>query len=111
MDIGGVGGVTTQTASSTAETITAQGTTAESAGAAAVSAAALAGSEAATALVYSSPVIALDAVTGAMIWQYRDSSSGEQLYQSPSRTALLYQRSDHMSQPEPGTGDAVALTG
>lgn len=39
---------------------------------------------------YSSPVVTVDAVTGALIEEWRDSQTGNELYQSPTRTALLY---------------------
>ena len=39
---------------------------------------------------YSSPVFTLDAQTGSLIQEWRDSKTGEELYQSPTRAALLY---------------------
>ena len=39
---------------------------------------------------YSSPVFTLDAQTGSLIQEWRDSKTGDELYQSPTRVALLY---------------------
>ena len=52
------------------------------------------------ALTYSSPVVGMDAVTGAVVYLYRDATSGETLYQDPSRAALLYERSQTLSGSE-----------
>ncbi len=42
------------------------------------------------ALYYPSPITTVDPVTGALIQEWRDPNSGDELYQSPTRAALLY---------------------
>ncbi|WP_146747736.1 hypothetical protein [Paramagnetospirillum kuznetsovii] len=44
----------------------------------------------ATEVYYSSPVFRQDALTGALIEVWRNTTTGEQISQSPSRAALLY---------------------
>ena len=39
---------------------------------------------------YSSPILTMDPMTGALIQEWRDPNTGEELYQSPNRIALLY---------------------
>lgn len=51
-------------------------------------------------IFYSSPVVDFDAATGALIWKYRDPTTGDFLYQSPSRTALLYERSQRLAESQ-----------
>lgn len=47
---------------------------------------------------YSSPIISFDAGTGDVVWKYRDTSTGEILYQSPSAAALQYERSQKLAE-------------
>ncbi len=42
-------------------------------------------------LPFTSPVIASDSTTGALVLSFRDENTGEALYQYPSKTALQYQ--------------------
>jgi hypothetical protein len=49
---------------------------------------------------YSSPIIDFDTATGALIWKFRDTKTGDFLYQSPSRTTLLYERSQRLAESE-----------
>lgn len=51
-------------------------------------------------IFYSSPIVDFDAATGALIWKYRDPTTGDFLYQSPSRTALLYERSQRLAESQ-----------
>lgn len=44
-----------------------------------------------TLLPYASPVIAADSTTGALVLSFRDQTTGQALYQYPSKTALQYQ--------------------
>jgi len=46
---------------------------------------------ASTLLPYASPVIAADSTTGALVLSFRDQTTGQALYQYPSKTALQYQ--------------------
>jgi hypothetical protein len=41
-------------------------------------------------LFYSSPIFTVDTLTGALVQVWRDSSTGEQISQSPTKVALLY---------------------
>jgi hypothetical protein len=41
-------------------------------------------------LPYTSPILVNDTVTGALVQQWRDPGTGEDLYQIPSRSAQLY---------------------
>ena len=47
-------------------------------------------SSASSEVYYSSPVFTLDAQTGSLIQEWRDTKTGDELYQSPTRAALLY---------------------
>lgn len=64
---------------------------------------------------YSSPVMSFDTVTGDIIWQYRDPETGDNLYQSPSRATLLYERSQRLAQEQnhgtKGSGQTVSFLG
>ena len=51
-------------------------------------------------IFYSSPIIDFDTATGALIWKFRDTKTGDFLYQSPSRTTLLYERSQRLTESE-----------
>ena len=53
-----------------------------------------------TSVFYSSPIIDFDTATGALIWKFRDTKTGDFLYQSPSRTTLLYERSQRLTESE-----------
>ncbi|CAA7617359.1 hypothetical protein MCP1_20192 [Candidatus Terasakiella magnetica] len=64
-----------------------------------------------SAIFYSSPVLVFDPVGGAMAWQYRDTSSGDPLYQSPSTTALLYRRTAEREQSQKTVGGQVSVRG
>ncbi len=47
-------------------------------------------SSSSNAVFYSSPIFTQDALTGALIQVWRDTSTGETISQSPTRAALLY---------------------
>lgn len=67
-------------------------TTAPSTANAAASTAQAAATASAGAVYYSSPIFTVDTLTGALVQVWRDSKTGETLSQSPSRTALLYDK-------------------
>ncbi|MDO8606241.1 MAG: hypothetical protein Q7R40_06880 [Phaeospirillum sp.] len=60
---------------------------------------------------YSSPVISFDTTTGALVWKFRDSTTGNVLYQSPSRTTLLYERSQRLAEEQGGKADGQGQIG
>ena len=69
-----------------------------------------------TSVFYSSPIIDFDTATGALIWKFRDTKTGDFLYQSPSRTTLLYERSQRLAESEgqsktSSNGQKVSLYG
>jgi hypothetical protein len=49
---------------------------------------------------YQSPIVSFDGSTGAAILQFRDGSSGEELFRVPSKTTLEYQRSQRLTAAE-----------
>jgi len=99
MTISSVTGVWTSlgTASATAAPATAQSA---SSGSAATSA---------SAVYYPSPVTTTDPVTGALIQEWRDPTTGDELYQSPTRAAQLYGKSQDSAGP--ASSAAPAQTG
>lgn len=101
MTISSVTGVWTSlgTASATAAPATAQSA---SAGSAATSA---------SAVYYPSPVTTTDPVTGALIQEWRDPTTGDELYQSPTRAAQLYGKSQDSTGPASSAAPAPAQTG
>lgn len=62
-------------------------------------------------IFYSSPVLVFDSVGGAMAWQYRDTSTGDKLYQSPNTTALLYRQAAEREQSQKTVGGQVSVRG
>ena len=93
MDTVGLSGIAGTSPSSQTQ----QSTTAKS-GSAAASATSATSSD--SSIFYSSPVIDFDTATGALIWKFRDTKTGDFLYQSPSRTTLLYERSQRLTESE-----------
>lgn len=51
--------------------------------------------------VYQSPVVAFDSVTGDPVLQFRNSSSGVQEFQVPTRQALEYARREQQVEDKP----------
>ncbi len=49
-----------------------------------------------SAAIYASPIFTIDPLTGAFIEEWRDPQTGAELYQSPSRVALLYGKSQDL---------------
>ena len=58
-----------------------------------------AASPASSNVYYPSPITTLDPVTGALIQEWRDPGTGDELYQSPTRTALLYGKAQDSASP------------
>ncbi len=58
---------------------------------------------------YSSPVLSFDTVTGALIWEYRDTTTGEFQYQSPSRATLLYEQSQQLTQSQGSSAKSSSI--
>lgn len=74
-----VGGTTDTTSAAQASSSTATATSSDA-------------TSSASAILYSSPIVTIDAITGALIQEWRDPQTGAELYQSPSQTALLYEQ-------------------
>ncbi len=54
---------------------------------------------AAPATTYSSPIVTLDAQSGAIVLEYRNAATGVEEYQSPSEAALQYQQAQRLGTP------------
>lgn len=67
-----------------------------SAGSSSKSSSSTTASSSSDAVFYSSPIFTQDALTGALIQVWRDTSTGEQISQSPTRAALLYSKSQDL---------------
>ena len=46
---------------------------------------------------YESPVVQIDSATGSTVLSFRDANNGQQQFQSPSRTALEYNRAQRVA--------------
>ncbi len=46
---------------------------------------------------YESPVVRIDSATGSAVLSFVDPSTGKQSFQVPSRTALEYERQQHLT--------------
>jgi hypothetical protein len=57
---------------------------------------------AASSAEYSTPTTAIDGVTGAVIIEYRNTTSGEEISQIPSRAALEYEQSQKLATTKSG---------
>jgi len=84
---------------STSSSAASSGTSSSSATSSGTSSSSAAGTGASStqAAFYASPILTFDAETGAIVWEYRDTSTGAFEYQSPSRAALLYGQSQQLT--------------
>jgi hypothetical protein len=56
---------------------------------------------------YSSPTLALDAMTGSTIIEYRSTTSGQEVSQIPSRAALEYEQAQQLAVTQKSDGGKV----
>ena len=113
MDTAGLSGLAALSSSSQ----TLQATNASSA--AAASSTASGTSSSSQSVFYASPIMSFDTVTGALIWEYRDTTTGAFEDQSPSRATLLYEQSQQLTgsqgasskASQSSTGQSVSIYG
>jgi hypothetical protein len=58
---------------------------------------------------YSSPILAVDSITGALVQEYRDTKTGAELYQSPSQVSLLYGQAQTRGSGSASSGSGVSF--
>jgi len=99
--ISGIGSATSTTSVQSTQTSSASGSSSSSSQASS-------SSSTTSNTFYSSPIFTLDALTGAYITEWRDTKTGEELYQSPTRAALLYGGAQDLPPTPPKSSTSAA---